>query len=458
MTWKQKQNGFGSRYAECFPMLKHQQVRTLLTPYFFATFQPPWYYYDPHGRPPDFHLPINPTSDHHAALQFVRQYGEGACVTLELLYSALYNTGQNFDPIRYQPSDPERALRLWPRPSLDLRYDHLHMLQLPAIAGMEPFHVWQVTTRLKEMADATAGRMSRRQQGSPRLFLDTRQEAQLLLAQLDPYFPDLEYLRQWWDWLTDEDMQRIGRLENALARAIEKHEGMVSHVAVGQRLDAYREDKRRQIGQAGQAALVPTTSGGLPFVLPHVLDRMWHRCDEMTRLYLISRACDWVTYGDVVADRTFPQPTLAGIPPQEVSAAVAALMQLLLEAQAQHKANQEQAWARGKEAFVRECLWQYDGLLRLQVYQAEGRVHLRQTVERSLPPRILSAAGEKTLTEAASRNCRTREPVGDPAAFVRSASCYGYRKTMSEAIQASMSRGRSIPTPPPRCETRWRRS
>ena len=54
----------------------------------------------------------------------------------------------------------------------------------------------------------------------------------------------------------------------------------------------------------------------------------------MTRMYLIARACDWVTYGEVVADRTFPQPTLAGIAPQEVSAAVAALIQLLLEAQA----------------------------------------------------------------------------------------------------------------------------
>ena len=38
----------------------------------------------------------------------------------------------------------------------------------------------------------------------------------------------------------------------------------------------------------------------------------WSALDERTREYLIFRACDLVAYGDVVADRTFPQPTLPG--------------------------------------------------------------------------------------------------------------------------------------------------
>ena len=425
MTWKHQQASSASGYGECFRMLKHQQVRAFLTPYFFATFQPPWYYCDPHGRAPVFPLIANPTPDDHAAVLFLHQYGEGACVTLELLRCVLRNSGYNFDPIIYRPRERETDTLALMIARLDLKYEHLHMLQLPAIAGMEPFHVWQVTTQLKEICDSIRNPNNYQRDGYsrggwPRLLFDRRHDAQLLLAQLDPYFPDAEYLRQWWDWLTDEDMRRIGRRQAALAWAIEEHDGMVSHVAVARRVSEYREDKRRQIGQAGQAALVPTTSGGLPFVLPYVLDRMWHRCDEMTRLYLIARACDWVTYGEVLAERTFPQPTLAGIPPQEVSAAVAALIQLLLQAQAQGKADRERAWARRKEAFIRECLWQYDGILRLQVYQAEGRVHLRQTVERSLPPRVLSAAEIDRLTASCLMELPNSESlVATLAAFVR---------------------------------------
>ena len=241
MTWKQQQASSASGYGECFQMLKHQQVRAFLTPYFFAKFQPPWYYCDPHGRPPRFPLIANPTPDDHAAVLFLHQYGEGACVTLELLLAALRGYGRGSTYKAPSPRQRERELILWPRQGLNLQYDHLHMLQLPAIAGMEPFHVWQVTTQLMDICDSIRNPHNYHRDrywrtGRPPILLDQRHDAQLLLAQLDPYFPDLEYLRQWWDWLTDEDMRRIGRLENALAWAIEKHEGRVSHVAVDQRV------------------------------------------------------------------------------------------------------------------------------------------------------------------------------------------------------------------------------
>jgi hypothetical protein len=170
---------------------------------------------------------------------------------------------------------------------------------------------------------------------------------------------------------------------------------------VNNRITEYKEDKRRRISQEAQTALVQTTPG-MPN-LPYMLERVWHRLEWQTQLYLIARACDWVTYGDVVADRTFPQPTLPGIPPEEVCAAVAALMQLLLEAQAQHKASWERGWKRVEEQFLREVLWRYDGLIRLHVYQAEGRVHMRESGGWSLPPRIFTAEERTTLLEA----CRT---------------------------------------------------
>jgi hypothetical protein len=84
-------------------------------------------------------------------------------------------------------------------------------------------------------------------------------------------------------------------------------------------------------------------------------------------MYLLARACDFVTYGDLVADRTFPQPTLADISPQEVSTAVAMLIDLLLEAQAQEEAHGARVHAGRVDKLVRECLWMRDGLLQLQV-------------------------------------------------------------------------------------------
>ena len=132
----------------------------------------------------------------------------------------------------------------------------------------------------------------------------------------------------------------------------------------------------------------------------------WSALDEQTREYLIFRACDLVTYGDVVADRTFPQPTLPGATPLQVSAVVTALMILLMEAQGKADERRDQEWESYKEAFVRDCLWKYDGLLHLQVYQAEGRVHMRHTVERYLPARVLTPAERKTLTDA----CLTELP------------------------------------------------
>src|SRR5262245_2839404 len=59
----------------------------------------------------------------------------------------------------------------------------------------------------------------------------------------------------------------------------------------------------------------------------------------------------------------------------------------------------DQDWERSKAAFVREVLWERDGLLRLQVHQAEGRTHMTHTVERYLPSRVLTPTERTTLTE-----------------------------------------------------------
>jgi hypothetical protein len=66
---------------------------------------------------------------------------------------------------------------------------------------------------------------------------------------------------------------------------------------------------------------------------------LWSSLDEVAREYLIYRASDLVEFGDVIADRTFPQPSLPGIAPQEVSRVVTALMILLEAAQGKEAAR-----------------------------------------------------------------------------------------------------------------------
>jgi len=113
-------------------------------------------------------------------------------------------------------------------------------------------------------------------------------------------------------------------------------------------------------------------------------------------------------------DRTFPQPTLPGASPLQVSAIVTALMVLLMEAQGKAKAREDQEWEKYKEELVKRSLWTYDGILHLHVYQAEGRVHMRHTVERYLPGRILTPQERKTLIDACLTELPHRESVVAP--------------------------------------------
>jgi hypothetical protein len=254
MAWKYKFSYWWPS-QEPFKLLKHQQVRAFLTPYFFAKFQPPWYYCDPHGRPPDICIPSNATPEDQVVTMFKQQYGEGACVTLALLRTVCGHRQQSTSGI-----DP----RLKAGYGEDV-YRHLHMLELPAIAGMEPYQVWQVTTRLKEMLESIHCRQpSYKPEGYPKLWLERRHEAQLLLSELDPDFPDAERLRAWWNWLTEEELRRIGRQKLVLISVVSERYGewWRAEKEVNERLRAFKGDTRRQIGQGVQAALVPTTSGG----------------------------------------------------------------------------------------------------------------------------------------------------------------------------------------------------
>ena len=132
MTWKRSLGGSylffdGPIVREVFQLLLHRQVRTLLMPYLFATFAPPWYY--------DERYPLGLgggiTEEGESVLGFIRQYGEGAWVTLTLLYMANYGVWGVGRPNNAAPPDVKR-FDLWKV------YPNRHMLEIPAITGKEP--------------------------------------------------------------------------------------------------------------------------------------------------------------------------------------------------------------------------------------------------------------------------------------------------------------------------------
>ena len=291
--------------ASLFQFLQRREVRTLLMPYFFATFAPPWYYKE--------YMPSNIGED---AAAFIRQYGEGAWVTLTLL-SIAYN-GYGFGSTNgAYPKDVKAIIRRE-------TYPNLHMLEIPAITGKEPFMVWQLISQLSPLVYGGG------------------------ITTLDRY-----------TWFLNPTGPPLARQETLLLSEV--------------------------LQKRAENALPGT---------------WWSTLDKQAQKYLMLRACDLVAFGEVVADRTFPQPTLPGATPLQVSAVVTALMVLLMEAQGKANVSQDQEWERYKEKLVRECLWKYDGLFHLQVYQAEGRVHMRHMVEHSLPARVLTAEERKTLIDA----------------------------------------------------------
>jgi hypothetical protein len=402
LTWKCEPRLLENleRASKYMQALKHEPVRKFLTPYLLsARFAPPWYCGDPNEPPAPLRIPSGATQEVQSLLSFLHQYWPGSFVVLALLQAAF--TGQGMDSTNRSEPSPYPPTAPWhPNPHfvLNIRdfYPHLHMLELPAIAGMEPFQVWQAITELHALLLTCGSGPLHNYIGNkgvslvpPVLRLEDRSDALLLMEQVETDFPNAHGLRSLWSALTEEDIQFVGRNRYRLAGVVGKRYNHVPWLAKDQvyyRIAEYKKKQPRQLGQM--------------LTLPYALERTWYRCDEMIRTYLIARACDLVTYGDVVADRTFPQPTLPGIPAQEVSATVAVLVEILLAAQAQKNASEEREWAGRVDELVRQCLWKRDGLLHLQVYQAEGRVHLRQPAWRYLPPRVLPHQ-ERTTLEAA---------------------------------------------------------
>jgi hypothetical protein len=68
---------------------------------------------------------------------------------------------------------------------------------------------------------------------------------------------------------------------------------------------------------------------GADFLRCLKLGYLCEELDELTRTYLIARACDLARYGEKVADRTFPQPTIEGVTAKQLADLVDSLVTLL---------------------------------------------------------------------------------------------------------------------------------
>jgi len=317
-TWKPELPLFSDEDIRRFYRFLHRpEVRSFLTPYFFAKFTPfaPPGYYGETIKP--LHLRgTAPLEEWEEPMVFLRQYGEGAWVTFCLLDIA--TKGRGYDSANAGKENIARDIRG--------AYPNLHMLQLPTIVGKTPYDVWQLIRQLT----AKLGYII-----CPDMNLD----------------PNISYpIRKY---------MALGpvRREDAILLSAEL----------------------RKMGKDARPG------------------NWWSSLDEPTRNYLIFRACDLVTFGEVVADRTFPQPNLAGVPPQKVARVVTALMALLVPALAEAHANLEQAWVREKEAFLTLMLWTKKELLEFKAYNEVHHVVKSEVTGVDLPPRVLTPENIETL-------------------------------------------------------------
>jgi hypothetical protein len=126
----------------------------------------------------------------------------------------------------------------------------------------------------------------------------------------------------------------------------------------------------------------------------------WQTTAKLTRTYLMSRACDIALYGQKVADRTFPQPTLQGVPPSQVAEMVTFMAQLFEEEERQRLKQREQQSRTEHETHVQQEFSRRFGLKSLPV-------------PAYLPTRVLRATDRAMVIKACQSELRrTREGAG----------------------------------------------
>lgn len=225
--------------------------------------------------------------------KFVKQYGEGAIVVLVLLMSL---------------DQPKQ----WRHHSI---FNFLHdepynMLHVPTLKNKEPFEIFSFLARIAE-----------------------------LLPHLDIERDCRKYT--WWcpewfkhDWMKGAPREHFSycRSEDSLGRSwtseINQLEKCDDMQVLSQLVAQGRNQKFRE--------------------------QWWANSERLVKTYLMARACHIAKYGQKVADRTFPQPTLQGVPPVQVSNMVAFMVQLLEEDERQ-KLNQRQLrWFAEHETRVQE--------------------------------------------------------------------------------------------------------
>jgi hypothetical protein len=120
---------------------------------------------------------------------------------------------------------------------------------------------------------------------------------------------------------------------------------------------------------------------------PLVCQYWWKNGEMSVRIYLKARACDIAMYGQNIADRTFPQPTVQGTPPARVAEMVAFMVQLLEEGERRKVNQRKQRWVAEQETRLQK---EFDQRFR----------NKPMPLPANLAPRVLSYYEIEALKEA----------------------------------------------------------
>jgi hypothetical protein len=135
-----------------------------------------------------------------------------------------------------------------------------------------------------------------------------------------------------------------------------------------------------------------------------VRQRWWITSEKLVRTYLLARACDIAYFSQKVADKTFPQPTLPGVPSAQIADMIVFMVQLLQEEEERRKNQAEQGWLAKCDQEI-QAEW-----AKALIYWRQPNNHNSPApLPASLPARVLSGNEIEALKAA----CRKELGLGE---------------------------------------------
>jgi hypothetical protein len=321
---------------------------------------------------------------------FLEQYGEGAIVPLVLINHCANSFSGRILSSEKQITE-EQAV-----------YAGFNLLEIPRIAHREPLDVWLSLTKLAEVLDSAITRRPEYYWWT--VYGATPEEAVKGYDSSWYYHAprhiqkimERRNLQSWggrYTYPRTSDSLCYGALFTQVGRLFER-----DFVFTESRY------KEKSLGSIELRTDV-TRLEVLVTDLHHQMPAWWGAQEKQVLVSLIARACDLVRYGSAVADRTFPQPTIKGVPSQQVKEVVdwmtVVLQETMQRQEAQVMPNLLLAFSKEVLSYISTYLrWKEESRVKsgLQPYVVinSKRIFLPD----HLPPRVLSAPEREAVRQA----------------------------------------------------------